>query len=67
MIKLERLDHSFLYVNPHQIEFIEQTPDTVITMLSGKKIVVSNSFDEILDAIVKYRQLIGNVFAGNED
>lgn len=67
MIKLERLNHSFLYVSPHQIELIEETPDTVITMLSGKKIVVSNSVDDIIERIVKYRQLIGNVFAGNED
>jgi flagellar protein FlbD len=60
------LDKSELYVNPHQIEFAEATPDTVITMLSGKKIVVRESVEEIISAIVKYRKGLGTLFAGSE-
>ena len=55
MIKVTRFDDSVLYVNPHQIEFIEETPDLVITMLSGRKIVVKESFDTTLERIISYR------------
>lgn len=48
-----------LYLNPHQIEYIQSKPDTTIVMLSGKKLVVSDSYDEIFNRIVEYRKLIG--------
>jgi flagellar protein FlbD len=66
MIKVERLDKSPYFVNPHQIEFMEETPDTIITLLSGKKIVVSTRVDEVINRIVQYRRMIGQSFAGNE-
>ncbi|MBN2655454.1 MAG: flagellar FlbD family protein [Spirochaetales bacterium] len=47
------------YVNPHQIEYIENNPDTTIVMLSGKKLVVQEEYSEIFDRIVEYRRLIG--------
>lgn len=55
MIAVTRFDNSVLYVNPHQIEFMEETPDLVITMLSGRKIVVREKFDVVLGKIVDYR------------
>ena len=58
MIQLTRLNKSILYVNPHQIEFAESTPDTVITMVSGKKIIVTEKIDEIIEKIVVYRTRI---------
>jgi flagellar protein FlbD len=67
MVKVERFDKSTFYVNPHQIEFIESTPDTVITLLSGRKIVVRNPARELIDEIVEYRKKIGRSFGGNED
>ncbi len=48
-----------LFLNPHQIEYIQSKPDTTIVMLSGKKLVVSDSYDEIFNKIVEYRKLIG--------
>ncbi len=48
-----------IYLNPHQIEYIQSKPDTVILMLSGKKLVVSESYDVIFNRIVEYRKLIG--------
>jgi flagellar protein FlbD len=58
MISLTRFDGSHLMVNAEQIEFIESTPDTVITLLSGKKLIVHEPVDEIVGRIVKYRQRI---------
>ena len=56
MIQLTRLNDSEFYVNPHQVEFIEKTPDTVITMLSGKKLVVTESIENVIDKIINYRR-----------
>ena len=64
MIKLTRLNGSQLYVNPHQIEFMESMPDTIIKMLSERKIIVKESCEEIIEMIVQYRKEIGLI--GNE-
>ena len=60
MIHITRFDKTILYVNPHQIEFMEETPDLVITMLSGRKIVTKDSFETVLNRIVEYRKRIIN-------
>ena len=59
MIEVTRLDGRTYYVNPHQIEYIESNPDTTLIMLSGKRLVVRESYDEISERIVSYRKLIG--------
>ena len=59
MIGVTRLNGEKYYLNPHQIECIELNPDTTLVMLSGKKLVVKEDYQDIFDKIVKYRQLIG--------
>ena len=54
MIHITRFDKTILYVNPHQIEFMEETPDLVITMLSGRKIVTKDSFETVLKLPINY-------------
>lgn len=56
MIKVTRLDHSELVVNAELIETIESTPDTVITLTSGKKLVVSEDVEEIVRRVLEYRR-----------
>lgn len=60
MIKLTRLDKSEVWLSPHQIEFIEEKPDTVISLVSGRKIIVREKIDEIVKKIIEYRRKIGN-------
>jgi len=59
VIGVTRLNGEKYYLNPHQIECIELNPDTTLVMLSGKKLVVKEDYQDIFDKIVKYRQLIG--------
>ena len=59
MIEVTRLDGRTYYVNPHQIEYIEANPDTTMVMLSGKRLVVREPYQQILERIVSYRRLIG--------
>ena len=59
MIQVTKLNGQQFYLNPHQIESIELTPDTTITMLSGKRLVVKNRYEVILREIIDYRKQIG--------
>ncbi len=59
MIEVTRLDGKVYFVNPHQIEYIECNPDTTLTMLSGKRLVVREDYDVVAERIVDYRRLIG--------
>ena len=59
MIELSRLSGTIIWLNPHQIEYIEKTPDTSIVMLSGKHILVRESVAEVQERILAYRRLIG--------
>ena len=56
MIQLTRLNKQPLVVNSDLIEFIENAPDTVITLVTGEKVVVSESTEDILDRIIMFRQ-----------
>ncbi len=59
MIELTRLDGKVYWVNPHHIEYIEANPDTTLMMLSGKHLVIKESYPTVLDRIVAYRRQIG--------
>lgn len=56
MIELTRLNKHPLVVNSDLIEFIENTPDTVLTLVTGEKVVVSESTQDILERIISFRQ-----------
>ena len=55
MIKLTRLNHSEFYLNPDLIKAIEQTPDTIITLVNDDHILVREQTEEIIDRIVDFR------------
>ena len=61
MVKVTRLNGKELVVNCELIEFIESTPDTVITISTGKKIIVRETVDEVLSEIVKYKRKIHGI------
>jgi flagellar protein FlbD len=56
MIRLTRLNNRSLVVNSELIKFIENAPDTVITLVSGEKIVVLETAEEVINRIVAYRR-----------
>ena len=55
MVKLTRLNDQEFYVNSDLIEFIESTPDTIISLTTGKKLIVKETLDEIIDLIIEYK------------
>ena len=56
MIKLTRLNGKEFVLNIDFIEFIESTPDTVISTTTGKKVVVIESVDDIIQKIIEFRR-----------
>jgi len=58
MIQLTRLNNHPLVVNSDLIKFVEQAPDTVITLLSGEKIVVRESAPDVLDRVIQFRRSV---------
>lgn len=55
MIKVTRLRGEEFYINCDKIEFIEATPDTVVSLTTGNKVVVRETPEQLLEAIKIYR------------
>ncbi|MBZ5706007.1 MAG: flagellar FlbD family protein [Acidobacteriia bacterium] len=58
MIQLTRLNNHPLTVNSDLIKFVEQAPDTVITLINGEKIIVRENANEVLQRIVEFRRSV---------
>ena len=58
MIQLTRLNKHPLAVNSDLIKFVEQAPDTVITLVTREKIVVLEKAQEVLDRVVEFRRSV---------
>lgn len=61
MIRVTRLNHEPIVVNADLIEYIETTPDTVISLTTGEKFMVLESPDEVVSRVIEFgRQLHQN-------
>lgn len=58
MINLTRMNGSTYTLNSDLIEMVEETPDTVITLTSGKKLVVRESREDIIRLVEEYKRHI---------
>lgn len=56
MIKLSRLGGQVFYINAELIEALEATPDSVLTLVGGKTIMVREPVAVILRRILRYRR-----------
>ena len=51
MIEVTKLSGQKILVNPDLLEIVEETPDTVVTLTTGKKIIVKESRQEIKNLV----------------
>lgn len=58
MIRLTRLNHTPLVLNSDLIEYMEITPDTVITLTNSQKIMVLESTDEVVARVIAFRRSV---------
>ena len=56
MIKVTRLNDLEFVINAELIESIEATPDTMIALTNGKKIMVKDSLDQIIERVEAYKR-----------
>lgn len=56
MIQLTRLDGEAFILNAELIKYIEQRPDTFITLTLGDRIVVSETPEEVLERTIEYHR-----------
>lgn len=58
MIKLTRLGGKEFILNAELIKFVEQTPDTMVTLRDGEKVMVRESPEEVIRRAVEYSRSI---------
>lgn len=57
MILLHRLNKAEFLLNSDLIETIEATPDTMVTLTTGKKIIVRDGIEDVVGKIINFRQV----------
>ncbi len=60
MIKVTRLNSSELVINCDLIEFVEAIPETMVSLTTGKKIMVTEDVDEIIKRVAEFKKQAGN-------
>ncbi|MDD3613472.1 MAG: flagellar FlbD family protein [Caldicoprobacterales bacterium] len=58
MITLTTIKGNSFYLNSDLIEQIEELPDTLITLVNGKTVRVSESAESVVEKIVDYKRRI---------
>lgn len=59
MIAITKLNGETLYLNALLIETVEETPDTYITLVTGKRLIVLETANEVISRIKEYNRGIG--------
>lgn len=58
MIELTKLNDRKIMINSDLIESVEETPDTVITLVGGKKLIVKENRQQIRNLVILFRREI---------
>ena len=58
MIEITKLNGQKVLINPSLIEMVEETPDTVISLTTGRKIIVKESRQQIKSLVKSYKREI---------
>ena len=60
MIAVHRLNGKEFIVNSDMIRFVEATPDTIITLSDGEKVMIKESIEQVMEAVKKYKREVFN-------
>ncbi len=61
MIQLTKINGHQIVLNSDLIEYIEETPDTVITLSNNDKVIVKDRMTEIIEKVVRYRRTLAGL------
>ena len=56
MIQLTRFGGEKFVLNADQIRYVEERPDTFVTLITGESLVVCEAMDEVVRRAVEYQQ-----------
>jgi len=56
VIKVTRLNGKEFVVNADLIQYLEETPDTIITLVNHEKVVVKEKVDEVIRRVIEYNR-----------
>ena len=56
MIKLTRLDGEAFILNAELIRYVENRPDTYVTLTTGERVVVTESMDDVVQRTIEYQR-----------
>jgi flagellar protein FlbD len=58
MVKVTRLNGAEFWINQDHIQFLERTPETVLTLSDGKKVTVKEAPEQVIAAVIEFRRLL---------
>jgi len=58
MITITKINDKEIVINCDLIETMESTPDTTISMTTGRKVIVKEELEKVIDKIVEYKKRI---------
>jgi len=67
LVTLSRLNGSVVAINPDLITWIDVTPDTIVSLLGGDKIIVRESLDEVIERVIAFRRSVGPSYNGSKE
>ncbi|MBE6053329.1 MAG: endoflagellar protein [Clostridium sartagoforme] len=58
MINLTAMNNKAFILNADHIEKVEEVPETLITLTNGKKYIVLESIEEVIEKVISYKNKI---------
>ncbi len=65
MLKLTRLNNNVVAINPDHIAWVDSNPDTILCLIGGEKIIVRETLDELIAAVIEFRRACRMVEPGS--
>lgn len=56
MIEVTKINNEKILINSDLIEVVEETPDTIVTLTTGRKIIIKESRQDIKNLVKSYRK-----------
>ena len=58
MLKLTRLNHQPVAINPDHISYVEAHPDTTLYLFNGERLLVRETVDELISQVIEFRRAV---------
>lgn len=60
VIKLTRLNHHVVAINPDTVLWAEASPDTTLCLVGGEKVLVRETLDELIARVIEFRRKVAS-------